>query len=935
MAAFDMSYITSEFDVCIISIDATNKHLYYGDNNGTVYAFEFAIKKREVKMNEIAKVRIAKVKIDCIKAFNNLNFLAVLFEGRLVLLDSTTLQTQSTLSNSEVTCFAISDNDEIAIATGKKLVTKFYDPQTKKFCNKAGKESAKVVLPEIILKMTWNNNCLGITHKKTYAIFKVTGGEGKELCNFNNTLHPNIAVSNEGWLLLNDESVSFYNRKGKSLNKRIELTESSKVGPVISMLVMNDYLLLYRKSKVEIFDLRNLTKVQEINFELHSYNNAVVTGENIILVMDSKIKKDSIVKKTGITYMSKIPIDDQIEYLLATSKVSEAREVLALNYSNQSDYMQRKETFEVDAGWTFIINLEFKEAIDCFSNANYDPRDLLTLIPEVLDEEYKSSRYITLQMLISKKQDIVSNKIEEGIDAIIILVRKQHDNLLGEYNERLNSKMKFVWPSLPMNDHFKGKISTLREVLSVIQSSLIRLYLMKKDAYGLKEFIDSVKALYVDYEEFERYLKTQIKNEPSNSILHVCHAILHEKQQNHEEALRIWKNLISPGKGALLDLGCKAMVDILRNKVKDKKIIQDYARFLLVVNLNEGLRIFIDNPNLSKIMNEDEVYNYLERQDQYRHGVKQQYLEYLVDKPDTEERFFTFLGLHYIKKVEEAKKLEDSSERKDDSEVLSRKYRDTLRMFLKTYSTYSVQTLLAEIKKLNLFDEEIAIYWKQGAHSKVIEMLVQSGKDKCEFSEAENYCLQQSEPLLDELFEKVLELYISKRNSYLIKANDISSQKGAVTSTAKNEVESLKVYMRRYEEYCKEFVTRYAANEKMNAVRIIKLIPAEWNVKEELDDILFSYLVLTLNDRINKNMNTDVARRISEAEKLELEEKRAQLKKSYVMLTGNSKCNVCNDFLSMKTFYVYPNGEVTHMKCAKDLNICPVTNIDFTNIPHN
>lgn len=925
-------------------MDVFDKFLYYGDNSGTVHACEFAIKRREVVTKEIAKAQISKAKIDRVKVFKHLNFLAILLEGRLDIIDRASLKTECTLSKDGVSCFAISESSEVAIAAGKKLMIKSYDPHTKKFVNKIHRDGGRLLFPENILRLTWNGEYLGIIHKKAYSILKPSEEEEKELCSLNGTLYPGMAVYEDLWLVLDDDSVSLYTRIGKSMNWRAEMAESSKVDSVVSMLVMGNYLLLFRESKVGVYNISNLTKIHEIGFERGAYRDAAVAGDDVILAMDVKSKRgSSIVKSSALSYMHKVPVEDQIEYFLATSQVPQARELFVQTYSKLNDYSARKELFEIDAGWAFIVKLEFEEALACFAGRNFDPRDLLTLVPEVLDPDYKHERYITLQMLIASKNAEESKKMEEGIDMIIKLVSEQHKNLIESHNERLKDKITFVWPSLPMNDFFKGKESTLRDILFVVETGLIRLYLTKDDVHGLRKLADSVKDLCIDYKDFESYLEIQVKAEPTKYAYQVCQAILHEKQQNYEEALGIWKQFVLSGKKAMSDLACKSMVELLRNKVQKKKTIQGYARSIIVLNPDEAMRIFTNNPNLSKIMTEDEVYQYLSKQDEYLQRVKEKYLEYLVNRPDTEERFFTFLGMHYLDKVESAKKMEESKAKEDakgDSEFLSRKYREVLRTFLKNYDMYSAQTLLERIQKLGLFEEENLIYSKAKNHSKVLDNYIEREKDELEvkFAMAENYCLEQSEPLLDILFEKVLELYISKRNSHRIKEKELTSHKGpGAPPTTETEVNSIKECMTKYENYCKKFLTRYASNEKMNAVKAIQLIPPEWNLvnaKNKKDDLLFSYLVLALNDRISRSANIDIARRISEAEKLELEERCARLKRPYVMLTGNNKCRVCNGLLSVKAFCVYPNGEVTHIKCAKDPSVCPVTNIDFSKIPH-
>ena len=922
----------------IESMDICENSLYYGDNKGFVYLSQISINDKEFVTKEVATIRISKSKIDRLEVLKLSRFVAVLSDGKISLLDSSTLETKKVLVKSGATLFAASPSDYIGIASGKKLSIQYYDFPAKQFLPVIiDKKPKEIAFPEQILKMSWNGDYLGVAHRKAYAIIDPKKALFQDFSHPNTSLSPNILVFKDSWVVVNGDSVTLHERLGSPLlGVNIAMVTSTKTNPVYAMTIKNYYLLVFREGVVQIYNLLDFSKTQEIELDKGSvFKDLSIDKSNVVVAIDSTFgsKKEL---SSNIIYLHEIPGDEQIRQLLTASKVQEAHKVFLQNCpSSAADFEAKKEQFNADAAWALFGNLQFLQGNEYFLQINYDPRELLALVPDVLDPSEKGKNYVTLNMILEKKlgKPPAPNEpaLIEGITALISLLEEKRKYLSTSFSAENDGKrtMSFTWPTTPLNPFFKDKSCTLDDIMRIIDTSLLKLYVENKQVKRLQNFLETVSAPKCNYKDMEPYLKDRYKEDPVTCTAYICQAHLYEKSGSIPNALMIWKLLVQQNKAEIRELVSKAMVNLLVNRVRDPKLIRDYARAILIMNPEEGMKIFIDNDKLHEIMTEDEVIDFLEKLETFQPTLKEQYLDYLVKKPGSEERFHTRLGLHYVAKIKEALKKEQKSPSDAGPESLTTKCRKVFGEFLRRSKNYSTQAILESIKGLELFDEEILLYSMQKMHNEALTSLVEMGKQSINFTAAEQYCLEQTESLLALLFEKILGLYTDAKNRYIIKMNEKTQ-----TAAIKSELEALKKYMTGYEMYCKAFLKKYAANEKMDAETILNILPDDWAIKDQKegkdDESLLTYLILALNDRLGKDINYKIARNVAEMQKLNLEYENAKLQKAFVMINPKNICKVCNKALGTKSFYVYPNGIVTHTQCAKDVNVCPVTNVNFT-----
>lgn len=65
--------------------------------------------------------------------------------------------------------------------------------------------------------------------------------------------------------------------------------------------------------------------------------------------------------------MVEIPPEDQIEFLLSTGRIKEAKELFLLKENKGTNFQNRLKQFNMDAGWVYLINpLDFENVIANF-----------------------------------------------------------------------------------------------------------------------------------------------------------------------------------------------------------------------------------------------------------------------------------------------------------------------------------------------------------------------------------------------------------------------------------------------------------------------------------------------------------------------------------------------------------------------------------------
>jgi hypothetical protein len=112
----------------------------------------------------------------------------------------------------------------------------------------------------------------------------------------------------------------------------------------------------------------------------------------------------------------------------------------------------------------------------------------------------------------------------------------------GELKKDLEKEVKFLYSKFSQlaNCIKQDRKVLLRDMLSLVQTNLLKLYVEMKEKEKIYTFFQSYqRQIYLDARELEEYIAIA-KDDPINSI---TLALVNEYIDNLEEALKIWSSL--------------------------------------------------------------------------------------------------------------------------------------------------------------------------------------------------------------------------------------------------------------------------------------------------------------------------------------------------------------------------------------------------------
>ncbi|KAK6191375.1 hypothetical protein SNE40_003084 [Patella caerulea] len=455
------------------------------------------------------------------------------------------------------------------------------------------------------------------------------------------------------------------------------------------------------------------------------------------------------------------------------------------------------------------------------------------------------------------------------IPSISILVRN-NDSVMETYKSFLRSFLEDV-------RNTKQSVGLKQE----IDVALLKLYAENNSAELIPLLVSDTSCELADCVEYlERYQR------------HHALALLHKYHGENEKALHIWTRLVN---GEIQDKsfqGLEFVVEFLAN-LNDHELVWKYLDWVLEKNEEFGVQILTQRPAnevQSERLRPDAVIDYLHR---FPLAVVT-YLEYLVFQKKLEkEKYHTHLAVLYLDKVLSLTKNHGS--KKEDVDIARCKLRHMLQMS----NLYRVQLILGKTKETEMHAECAILYGKLEEHDKALRILVHKLKD---FGAAENYCLVNSQgkeaSYRKRLFHILLSVYLDP--SYETKDNLVAPAMSLLNSNVAD----------------------------FDTVKVLQLLPDTWSVS-----LLSQFLSRSLRKSMNKSRLARIETMMARGENLHVKQTCIELQQEPVILNDDRNCGVCSRALTDPTFIRYPNSVVTHVHCAKNKYVCPVTGKLFSTRP--
>ncbi|KAG1699826.1 Transforming growth factor-beta receptor-associated protein 1 [Nymphon striatum] len=109
-------------------------------------------------------------------------------------------------------------------------------------------------------------------------------------------------------------------------------------------------------------------------------------------------------------------------------------------------------------------------------------------------------------------------------------------------------------------------------------------------------------------------------------------------------------------------------------------------------------------------------------------------------------------------------------------------------------------------------------------------------------------------------------------------------------------------------------------NAEFDSVKVLKMIPENWSVHT-----VNSFLKRTLRKSLHKKRMLRTEKALSRCEDLQVQFNKLQLNRQPVILSDDEICDVCSKPFVDAQCTRFPNGIITHVQCAKNKIICPIS----------
>ncbi|BFZ03908.1 hypothetical protein BsWGS_06948 [Bradybaena similaris] len=463
---------------------------------------------------------------------------------------------------------------------------------------------------------------------------------------------------------------------------------------------------------------------------------------------------------------------------------------------------------------------------------------------------------------------------------------------------------------LPTNANFTRSVPPLHEIADINQLSRSDEQVKAAYKHFLQSFLEDIRgtnlahgykreidvALLKLYAESAPEKLSELISVDTGCDLNDCvewlekyqrlHALglLYQQHGEYERALAVWTRLVDSSTSDPSFPGLEFVVEFLA-RLPDHELLWKYVDWVLEKDEELGVRIFTDRPSneaLSERLRPETVVDYLHR---FPRAVIT-YLEYLVFQRRLEkEKYHTHLAVLYMEAV--LKLMETSSSKQEELDIA----RSKLRHMLQMSNLYRVQLILGKAKEKGLHAECAILYGKLEEHEKALRILVHKLKD---YGAAENYCLVNSEGkeagYCKRLFHTLLGVYLDP------------------------------TYQRRDMLVAPAMALLNSSMAEFDTVKVLQLLPDSWSV-----GLLSQFLARAVRTSLHNCRMTRIQRMMARGENLLVKQAFIEIQRDAIVLSDERLCAVCNRAFNNPSFVRYPNGVVTHVHCAKNKYICPVS----------
>lgn len=97
--------------------------------------------------------------------------------------------------------------------------------------------------------------------------------------------------------------------------------------------------------------------------------------------------------QSEVHQLIEIPPENQIEFLLSTGRIKEAKDIFLTKVNKGGDFQTKLKQLNIDAGWVALIQyLDYDQVINNFKQTDIDPREIILMFKELQETSSKLAR---------------------------------------------------------------------------------------------------------------------------------------------------------------------------------------------------------------------------------------------------------------------------------------------------------------------------------------------------------------------------------------------------------------------------------------------------------------------------------------------------------------------------------------------------------------
>jgi hypothetical protein len=428
------------------------------------------------------------------------------------------------------------------------------------------------------------------------------------------------------------------------------------------------------------------------------------------IILNDTSERIFIASGNTISLIANLSFDTQIDELLDSGRVAEALTLAQVTFGNPDGSLdaadlnirqQSMQRIQRRGGMCYLREAQFAEGMDLLAATDTDPREIVSLFPNLLPASSSYSAVVPTQEL-NNIEDIAkteSQKVAAKKALVNFLNVIRSDHVTTEWNQD-------------------------------IDTVLARLY-AELDGAMLLELVTSPNCCS----------RTEIADALAANNRHHALALIHWQNKAMRQALEIWRGLTTKKLSDLAYPGLEFAIKTL-TKTQDADLVYTHAEWMLNAD-QSAVRIFTqrDPAEAAGLLKPADVMAFLRPYGK----ASLEYLEYLVfEVQDENEPYHTRLALLYLERVkvavlEQETQIQAGGEADDMLVITSR---SKLKIMLQSSAHYRVDVLLQEVQRTTLHSECAVLYGKKGEHEQALKLLVNQLHD---YRGAEAYCTESTE----------------------------------------------------------------------------------------------------------------------------------------------------------------------------------------------